>query len=564
MSVAAPLRSDRVHSAPAAPRFRAALGALCLLAGLLIIVAGTRLNFFNDDWYLLLQRPGLESHAGLDALLAAHNGNMVVILAAAYKLVVAAFGMHAVWAFRLVTALSWAALGIVVHALVRPRLGSAAALLGAALVLFLGPAWEVMLFFAGINHLWALTLGLLSLALLERDTAARNATACAALTLGVAASNTGLALTAGVAVAILTRRRPRQLWIVAVPVAVYGLWWLAYGRTQPTGITLGHIAALPGYVFDALSIGLAALLGLEYGTLPGLISTGHLAAVLVLIALVGGLARGGRPRPQALWFASALIVFWLLTGASAIPGREAASSRYQLTDAVLILLIAAELLHGVALTRRALGVLAALVVMIVAANIVVLHDGYAFLRAESAVAAADTGALQIARPALRRDVWLTQTLAGDGFLSGVTARRYLSQTAAHGAPPFDTPAQLLAAPAPQRVAADRILIAAEQIGARVVPTGTQGAACLMLISTSARRATAPLSTPAVIVHNLGPGLLGLALSRFGPAGSADPIAFLPGRASELVAPPRDRASVPWRLSIIDPGTGAGRVAVCGA
>ncbi|MEA2147433.1 MAG: hypothetical protein QOG59_3020, partial [Solirubrobacteraceae bacterium] len=242
------------------------LGTLCLLATALVVGLGTRLSFFNDDWYFLLQRPGLESHRGLDTLFAPHNGNMVVVLAAVFKLLSAVFGMHSQWPFRLVLGISWVALSVVVYVLIRPRVGPALALLGAALVLFLGPAWEVALFFASINHLWAVELGLTSLWLMQRDTGARNRAACVLLTLAVATSNTGLAMVAGAAVAVLTRRRRRQLWIVAVPVAVYALWWIGYGHHQSASVTVGHIAALPGYLFDSLSFGLASLLGFDHGT----------------------------------------------------------------------------------------------------------------------------------------------------------------------------------------------------------------------------------------------------------------------------------------------------------
>jgi hypothetical protein len=49
------------------------LFAICLAGVLVVVLLGTRLTFFNDDWYFLFQRPGLESHPGLDSLLAPHT-----------------------------------------------------------------------------------------------------------------------------------------------------------------------------------------------------------------------------------------------------------------------------------------------------------------------------------------------------------------------------------------------------------------------------------------------------------------------------------------------------------
>ena len=410
--------------------------------------------------------------------------------------------------------------------------------------------------------MWALELGLASLLLLQRDTSARNTAACVLLIVAVASSNTGLALVAGAALAVLTRHRARQLWIVGIPVAVYGLWWIGYGHRQSTGVTAGHIEALPGYVFDCLSSGLASLLGLNHGTLPAPLYSGHLPAVLVLGGLAVWLARGGRPRATALWFAGALIVFWLLTGASAGAGRSASSSRYQITDVALMLVLAAELGHGRHVTRPAVAALGLACSAIIASNLIVLHDGYAFLRTEAGFAAADTGALQIAGPRAPRDLWLLSTVAGDPYLSGITAGRYFARTAADGTPAFDTGAELGLAPAPQRAAADGVLIAAEQIRAELLHTAPAGRRCVNLTLRARARATTRLPTLATLVLSHSPHALALGLSRFGPAASTHGVGFLPGGATERLTLRADRASAPWRLSVINLTAMPGRVTVC--
>ena len=72
---------------------RVALAVMGVACVALIVVLGTKLTFYNDDWYFLLQRPGLESHRGLNVLLAPHNGNPVVLLALSFKVLVAVFGI---------------------------------------------------------------------------------------------------------------------------------------------------------------------------------------------------------------------------------------------------------------------------------------------------------------------------------------------------------------------------------------------------------------------------------------------------------------------------------------
>ncbi len=163
------------HGAPALRGVlskRLLLALLCTAGGLLVVVLRSRLTFFNDDWYFLLQRPGLESHGGLDTLLVPHNGNIVVLLAVMYKVLVAVFGLGFQLPFGLVTGLTVAALGVLVFVLVDERLGPVVGLAAAAVVVFMGPAWEALLFFASISHLGALTLGVAALLALESDTTA--------------------------------------------------------------------------------------------------------------------------------------------------------------------------------------------------------------------------------------------------------------------------------------------------------------------------------------------------------------------------------------------------------
>src|ERR1700730_19028524 len=81
------------------------LALVCAAGGLLVFVLQSQLTFFNDDWYFLLQRPGLESHGGLDTVLAPHNGNIVVLQAVMYKALVAAFGLGSYLPFGFITGL---------------------------------------------------------------------------------------------------------------------------------------------------------------------------------------------------------------------------------------------------------------------------------------------------------------------------------------------------------------------------------------------------------------------------------------------------------------------------
>ncbi|HZU39809.1 MAG TPA: hypothetical protein VE992_02095, partial [Solirubrobacteraceae bacterium] len=393
----------------------AAAAALCLAGAALVVVLGTRLSFFNDDWYFLFQRPGLESHGGLDTLLAPHNGNLVVLVAAAFKVIVAVFGIHSQLPFRLLVGACVAGLGAAVYMLARPRVGELLALLAVALVVFLGPAWEALLFITGANHTAALAFGLGALAALERDTPRRNLAACLLLVCAIAVANTGLALVAGAAIAIALRRRPRQAWIPGVPAALFVLWWALEGHRQSTGVTGGHVVRIPIYAVQALSSGLASLSGADHASLPSVLRSGHLQLAVLAVAVAVWLWRGGRPRPQALVFAGALVAFWVLAGASAIPGRGATASRYQITDVALMVVLAAELLHGVRPPRAVIGAVAVAALAMVASNLLVMRQGFRFLRQDAAYARADLGAIELAGPRAPATVWLVPPIGGDPY-----------------------------------------------------------------------------------------------------------------------------------------------------
>jgi hypothetical protein len=544
------------------PLERLLLAMLCTAAGLLVVVLRSRLTFFNDDWYFVLQRPGLESHGGLDTLLAPHNGNIVVLQAAMYKALVAVFGLGFQLPFGVVTGLTVAALGVLVFVFVDERLGPVIGLAAAAVVVFMGPAWEALLFFASLGHPGALTLGIAALLALESDTTARNAIACALLVCSILLLTAGIPYIAGAAIVVLVvRRRPRQLWIPAVPMALFVLWWGFFGHKQPSGVTAGHIEHLPRYLFDAVSAGLASATGLVHESLPTSVSSGHLLTVVAALWLAWWLLRGGRPTPWSLVLAATALSFWLLTGASAIPGRAATASRYQLTSATLLILLAAELLRGVRIGRAGLAVLSAVTALVVVSNLLVMRHGYDFMRVESRTAEVDLGALELLGHAAPPGLWLTTSIAGDPYLSGVTAGRYFAATRSHGSPPFSSAEQIASSPSPQRQAADGVLAAGYGITARPAIATRSDRGCGRLpAGTGQGGPPLALSPPGTLLRNLANIPLAIGVSHFGPSQRPAYFAFLPARATVQVHIPMASATIRWRLSVTT-ARRAARVAV---
>lgn len=152
--------------------------------------------------------------------------------------------------------------------------------------------------------------------------------------------------------------------------------------------------------------------------------------------------------------AGTALTFWLLTGASAIPGRGAIASRYQLTSATLLILLAAELLREVRIGPSGLVVLSAGAGLLLTSNLLVMRSGYDFMRVESQTAEVDVGALELLGPAAPPGLSLAAPPAHDPYL---TAGRYFADTRAHGAPPFRSSQQIASSASAMREAADTVL-----------------------------------------------------------------------------------------------------------
>jgi hypothetical protein len=499
-------------------------------------------------------------------VLASHNGNIVVLLALLYKLLVAVFGLDQQLPFRLVLGITMACLGALVFLLVRERLGPVVGVAAAAVILFFGSAWEVMLFFASFSHLGALTLGVAALLALEVDTSRRNAAACTLLVFATLLFNLGIPFVLGAAVAIALRRRLAQLWIAAVPAALFAVWWFFYGRQQPSGLSAHNVVHLPRYVVDSVSVGLASITGLYRGGGMPALHRGHILALILAAAVVMWLLRGGRPGTGFLVCAGAALAFWTLSGVGYMPGREPWASRYQLTDGVLLILTGAELLRGLVLPRALTAVIAVGALGVVASNLLSLSLGFNVLHTEAGYVKTDLGALQIAGSRAPVGLRLLPPVARDNFLSGVTAGRYSAEVRVHGTPTVYTPAQIAGAPSAQRQSADSVLAAAYRIAPQPIRRPRPGTGCRQLAATTVRAGPElSLAAGVTAIRDLSAAPLVVSVRRFAAPGMATPVGLLAGRSQVRIAIPRDTVVQPWLLSLADP-TGAPGVeaSLCGA
>jgi hypothetical protein len=429
-------------------------GAMAVSAGL-ILYWGSKLTFLLDDWEFLVFRRGFTA----DSILSPHGEHIAVAPVLIYKALLGTAGMSSSLPFLAVSLVLFLTTAALLFVYLQRRVDPWVALLGAAIVLFLGPAFDDLLWDFQMGFNGSLACGLGALLLLEREDRRGDVLGCAALSLGVTFSSLSLAFLAAACVDLLLRpERLRRLYIVAVPALLYVGWWIGWGHDADTAVSLSNAADTPQFVFNAASAALASLAGLVkfgQGAEAGGLEWGR--PLLIVAVALGGwrIHRLGRV-PRGLWVALALAgTFWILAGLNLKPGRGPAESRYLLPGAVFILLIAGELLRGIRLPRVAIVVAYLAGVAVIASNVLILRDAHIAYANTSDLIRADLGALEIAGDRIATPFFLDEQTAGTAYVP-VTSSGYLSAADAFGSP-ADSPAELATAPEPARVAADRVL-----------------------------------------------------------------------------------------------------------
>jgi hypothetical protein len=546
----------------------AALGVLMLVGGVNLYRKGLGLTFNYDEWNWVMNRRGWSA----GTLLEPHNEHLSLVPVLVFKLLFVTVGIDTYWPYRVAVILVHLLCVVLVFVLARRRLGDLFALALAALILFLGSAWQDLLWPFQIGYLGSVAAGLGMLLSLERWDRTGRVLACVLLAVAIASSSVGIPLAGVALVEVLLRgsgswscsERWRHVWVVAVPVALYAIWFAIYGNPNATpgnahgfGLVRQNGPVIPSYAADMAASAFAGLAGLA-------IDWGR---PLVVAALAIGIWWSAR-RPVSVRTLSLLVglaLFWGLTALLRAQLNAAADSRYIYPGAVLIVLLGAELFRGGRATGRAAGVAAVIVVFAAVANYGPLKAGSAQFQDWSTYVRAELGALEVAGPTA------PPTLAPDPMRApDITAGKYFPAVRQLGSP-ADTPAEVRARPEPQREAADGVLVAGLQVALR--PTRLTGAShgappsletstgiasrrsggCLSLRATAAG-ASAAFSVPdrGVVVENPGTGNVELRIRSFGDNFSAAPLGSVaPHQAAVLAIPPRP--GIVWHAQVTAPG-----------
>jgi hypothetical protein len=532
------------------------LGAALVAAAAQLLALAADLTYFQDTWSFLMHRRELTA----DAFLQPHNEHIVVIPVALEQLLLRLFGMGSATPEYLLLTASLLATATLVFVYVRRRLGPWPALMAAALLLFLGPAWQDLLWPFQVGLVSSVLFGVAMLLALERDDRSGDVAACAFLALSIGFSSLGVAFAVGAAVDVLQWRRERGLrraWLVAVPFLLYAAWYVGWGHTAESHLSLHNVLVSPAFVYDGLTASVDSLLALSTiaDEVVGRSKWAEVVLVGLLALLLYALWRRRSLPPPRLWpVLAAAATFWLLAAFNHFPGREAYSSRYLYVGAAFLLLIVADLLSGVRLGRRALLVAGTATVAIAAFNLVPLREGRDFLREQAVLTRADLAGLEIAAGSVPPSFALSEGVAGTRFLGDVQAGEYLAAVGEHGSPAY-TPSELAGAPEPGRQQADVVLANALPVTTEFEAATPAGAvACVKVPGDDGRDAPPLRLRPGLTAIELGPGGPGtIRLRRFAADGYPLVSEGVPGDSTTLLRIPSDGVARPWRLRVDAPG-----------
>lgn len=506
---------------------------LALVAGLWLYHAGSGLTFSNDDWSFVLYRQG-----SFRTIFEPHNNHIVVFPALIFKSLFYLVGLGHYNAYR--------AVGIAFHLLAcflvyvygRKRIGAVAALAPVTVLLYLGTGAENLLWAFQLGLIGSIAMGLAALMLVDRRTLAARACCAGLLTLSLGMSEIGLSFLVAVFILLVARSdRRKDLWIVAIPGALYALWYIRYNTSPP--FSYSNFAHMPAYVADEIAGAVGAVIGLGG-------AWSNVAAATLGFFVVQRLLRADRD--NALLWALVLggAAFWvptaLVRGSVASPD----SSRYAYVGGFIIILMALELAAGVRLSGRAIGLLAFVTAAIVLANTPLLYHTRDILRGSTQYTRAELGAVEIARDTVSPSFTTTDIAH---FPAGINAGVYLQAVDRYGSPAY-TPAQISAAPDAVRVAADGVLVRAEPLRLELTPgaVAKHGSCRTVDPTESPRRYVVELPATGLLVK-AGSASTQIGVRRFAQTGLTTPLKPLhPGEVATLTAV-HDRVSLPWRIAI---------------
>jgi hypothetical protein len=428
------------------------MGVVAVLAFALILYLGRHLTtFLYDEWNVVVNRQGWS----IDTFLRPHNEHLVAAPVLAFKILFETVGAAPYWPYRVMIALVVVTIGVLVYVFAVPRLGRGGALVAGLMTVVVGAAGEDIIWPFQLTLDLPVLGGVALLLCLDRGTAKAEWWGAGFIVLALASSSIGLAVLAAGIVDVLLHpdRVTRALRLLAIPIVLYGLWYVNYNIAH---FNRGELYTLPDYVLSAAGGALGALAGLG----PAF----YAPLVLVFVALiVYGWVRPALAPRRLVTAATLPLAFWVLLGIGRATGMQPTTSRYLLPGAVFAAVTIVESLNGVRFPRRAAAVAAVLVTFTGAADVIALR-GHVHTQFDhfTSVVRVELAALSLAREAGP----VSPLFHPDpGRSPDITTGPYFKAIDAIGEPITDPVATIAAATPAQRNDADHAFFA----GLLVVP-----------------------------------------------------------------------------------------------
>lgn len=357
------------------------LAAAIIVSAVVAMHLGRGSTFTGDEMVWIVSSPGMD----LSTALQSHGGHLQLIPRGIYKLMLETVGTT-YWPYRLLTVAAMALLSVLLYRYLVRRAGPTVALVPSILMLFFGADALHVIRGNGFTIIFSIACGIGALLAIERRDLKGDALACFLLVCGVATYTLALPFVAGVALALLLGRNWKRLWVPAVPLLLYTSWriWLQATANLNSNSTV-HLSSLddiPRWIFDALSAILSAITGLGYGFTNTSVAgpddlIGPLLAAAALVALAWRLSRGSIPR--SLWVSLAIgFILWSIQSLASDPSladyRAPSDPRYLYPGAVVVFLIAGDLVAGMRWTRAAFTVFVAVAAFGIASNIAQMNE----------------------------------------------------------------------------------------------------------------------------------------------------------------------------------------------
>jgi hypothetical protein len=340
-------------------------------------------SFFADELSWFAMTRGFDP----EAIITPHNGHLIAGTRLAFATSLEVLGT-AYLPFRLLSIASVIAVSLLLFVFIKRRVGAAAALAPAIVVLFLGSGSDTILAPVGISSLHSIVAGLGALIALDRRDLPGDLVACGLLIIAAASFSVGLAFVAGAMVWVLLEPdRWRRAWVFAVPVVLYGVWLAWAQQFDQARLDFANVLLVPNYAADAFAAAAGSLLGLNYvlepeSTVRVDLAWGRVIAGVAVVALALRMMRG--PMPRAFWALLAIpLTFWIAGGLAWTELNAPNATRFVFPSAIAVLVVGAEAARGLRLSSRSLLVLFGVAVFALGANLAHLREAGQRMRASS-------------------------------------------------------------------------------------------------------------------------------------------------------------------------------------